>query len=77
MLYSKYAAAQPLDAFLGQFGSETDRSRWRAVHDQVCLTDAQRKLLSKFRRDSHVLVLAKLCRFRCLPNLALLFGEDK
>jgi thiol-disulfide isomerase/thioredoxin len=57
-LYSKFHAALPLADFLEKYGSESDRKRWQNVHDQVAITDDQRKLLGKFRRESHVLVLA-------------------
>ena len=57
-LYPKFAEAQPLSDFLAKFGSVSDQGRWQAVHDQVKLTDTQRQLLAKFRRETHVLVLA-------------------
>ncbi len=57
-LYSKFAAAQSMDDFLKQYCSTPDRGRWRVVHEQVMLTDNQRQLLAKFRRETHVLVLA-------------------
>jgi thiol-disulfide isomerase/thioredoxin len=57
-LYPKFAEAQTLGNFLAKFGSASDQSRWAAVHDEVKLTDPQRQLLAKFRRETHVLVLA-------------------
>lgn len=44
--------------FLRQYGSDSDRRRWQNVHDQVTLTESQRQLLTRFRRETHVLVLA-------------------
>jgi hypothetical protein len=57
-LYSQFANALPLADFLKTFGSEHDRQRWKDVHEQISLTDEQRSLLAKFRRETHVLVLA-------------------
>jgi thiol-disulfide isomerase/thioredoxin len=57
-LYPKFDAALPLNQFLDRHGSAGDRNRWQAVLNQATLTDAQRSLLAKFRRETHVLVLA-------------------
>lgn len=57
-LYAKYCVGQPLADFLQAFGSAADQSRWKAVHDQVRLTETHRQLLARFRRETHVLVLA-------------------
>ncbi|MBX7105860.1 MAG: thioredoxin family protein [Gemmataceae bacterium] len=57
-LYPKFADALALPEFLKQYGSDTDRSRWSKVHDEVHLSDEQRALLGKFTRETHVLVLA-------------------
>lgn len=45
-------------AFLEQHGTDEQKRRWAAVHEQVRLTDAQRQLLAGFVRDMHVFVLA-------------------
>src|SRR4051794_32407022 len=57
-LYPKFAAGLPLGDFLEKHGSAGDRQRWKAVGDKVALTTAQKDLLAKFRRETHVLVLA-------------------
>lgn len=44
--------------FLDQFGSESDRQRWQMVYDQIELTDDQKQLLTSFRREMKVLVMA-------------------
>ena len=45
-------------AFLAKYGTDEQRRRWEAVHEQVVLTDAQRELLAGFTRDMKVLCLA-------------------
>jgi thiol-disulfide isomerase/thioredoxin len=57
-LYEKFAAGLGLDDFLARHGSESDRARWARVRDEVALTDEQKALLGRFRRETHVLVLA-------------------
>jgi thiol-disulfide isomerase/thioredoxin len=57
-LYAKFAEALPLADFLARHGTIGDRPRWQAVAEAVSLTDAQTRLLQKFRRETHVLVLA-------------------
>jgi len=57
-LYPKFSGAHRLADFLAKYGSDTDRQRWNSVHDRVALTDEQKALLVKFRREVHVLVLA-------------------
>lgn len=57
-LYPKFAEALPLDDFLARHGTAADRTRWHAVMEKVALTAAQRELLGKFHRETHVLVLA-------------------
>ena len=57
-LFSQFADALPLPAFLAKHGSITDRSRWENALAATQLTDPQRELLAKFKRETHVLVLA-------------------
>ena len=45
-------------SFLDAHGSAAHRERWKAVHEQVVLTDAQKRLLSGFSRQMNVLCLA-------------------
>lgn len=57
-LYSKFSPALPLTDFLGKYGTVSDHSRWKSVHNQVVLNSDQLSLLAKFRRELHVMVLA-------------------
>jgi thiol-disulfide isomerase/thioredoxin len=57
-LYSKFAAALPLPEFLARYGSASDKSRWQNALAATQLTDAQKEMLGKFRRETNVLVLA-------------------
>jgi len=57
-LYSFFGQALPLADFLSKFGTVSDRDRWKGVADRVALTEGQKALLKKFRRETHVLVLA-------------------
>lgn len=44
--------------FLAKYGNDEQRRRWEAIHAQVRLSDAQRQLLSGFKRRMPVIVLA-------------------
>ncbi len=57
-LFAKFADALPLPAFLARYGLDTDRSRWENALAATGLTDSQRELLAKFKREMNVLVLA-------------------
>lgn len=57
-LYAHFAKALQLPDFLAKYGSDGDRTRWKSVHDQVILTNDQRAILAKFRREQLVMVLA-------------------
>ena len=46
------------DAFLAKFGTDEHKRRWKAVYDQVTLSDQQVALLRSFRREMKVLVVA-------------------
>ena len=55
---AKFEEGLPYDAFLEQFGTPDQQSRWAAVLDQVQLSDAQSELLGGFVREMKVFVLA-------------------
>src|SRR5262245_41439529 len=57
-LFDKFQQARPYAEFLTHYGTPTSAPRWKQTYDQVALTPAQRELLAKFRRTTHVLVLA-------------------
>jgi thiol-disulfide isomerase/thioredoxin len=44
--------------FLARYANDGQKQRWRQVHEQVALTQAQRDLLASFTRDMNVLCLA-------------------
>ena len=55
---AKFDEGLTYDAFLEQFGTPDQQSRWTAVLDQVQLSDAQTELLGGFVREMKVFVLA-------------------
>ncbi len=57
-LYEHFQAALPYAEFMARHGNATYDARWRRTFEQVQLTPAQRELLSRFRREMPVLVLA-------------------
>lgn len=57
-LYEKYQLGLPYHDFLQKHGTDQHRDRWKALHAQVALTDAQRTLLQSFKRTMPVLCLA-------------------
>src|SRR4051794_2515638 len=44
--------------FLEKHGTDEQRRRWGAVHEQIKLTAAQRELLGSFRREMPIICLA-------------------
>lgn len=57
-LYAKFGLGLPLEEFLAKYGTDAHKARWNATWEHTILTDEQRQLLSRFRREMHVLVLA-------------------
>ncbi len=57
-LFDKFRAGLPYADFIARYANDVQKQRWRQVHEQVALTDAQRELLGSFRRTTHVLCLA-------------------
>jgi len=57
-LFEKYQQGLRYDEFLKRFGTEVHEKRWRDLHAQVTLTEAQRNILGSFRRQMPVLCLA-------------------
>jgi hypothetical protein len=55
---AKFAEGLSYRDFLAAHGTPEQRGRWDAVHGRVQLTDAQRELLSGFKRQMKVLCLA-------------------
>src|SRR5262245_37669786 len=57
-LFDRFTQGLPYADFLARYGSDAHKQRWKAVHEQVKLTPAQRELLGSFRRPMNVLCLA-------------------
>ena len=57
-LHAKFDIALPLNEFLALYASPTDKKRWDSAANATVLSDAQKLLLCKFTRETHVLVLA-------------------
>lgn len=57
-LFEKWSVGLPYERFLAQYGSDSDRSRWQHVLDQIALKPPQASLLASFKRRMPVLCLA-------------------
>src|SRR5262245_51761115 len=57
-LFPKFADALPYTGFLARYGTPAYEARWRDTCEKIQLTPAQRDLLSQFKRETNVLVLA-------------------
>jgi thiol-disulfide isomerase/thioredoxin len=57
-LFDQFQTALPYHDFLTRYGSEEHQRRWRDFHAEVKLTPAQQELLSSFKREMNVLVMA-------------------
>ena len=57
-LYEKYKLGLTYADFLKRHGTEVHQGRWKQVHEQVALTDAQKTLLKSFKRTMPALCLA-------------------
>jgi hypothetical protein len=57
-LFEKFQQGLRYDEFLNRYGSDVHQKRWRELHAQVMLTEAQRTLLAAFRRSMPALCLA-------------------
>jgi thiol-disulfide isomerase/thioredoxin len=70
--YAYFEKALPYDAFLTQYGSAADRSRWDRVRAQIVLSDEQTKLLQSFKRQQNVLFLAGAWCGDCVSQCPIL-----
>jgi hypothetical protein len=57
-LFDKFPQGLSYDDFLARYANDGQKQRWRQVHEQVALTEAQRQLLGSFQRTMPVLCLA-------------------
>ncbi len=57
-LFDFFAEALPLSEFLSQYGTPAHRERWQRTRSLVTLTEAQKQLLTSFRRETNLLMLA-------------------
>jgi thiol-disulfide isomerase/thioredoxin len=58
ILFDKFSLGLSYGDFLNRYANDNQKQRWRQVHGQVVLTDAQRRLLGSFKRAMNVLCLA-------------------
>jgi thiol-disulfide isomerase/thioredoxin len=58
MMFSHFASALPLPAFLAKYASGTDHNRWEKALAATQLSDPQMQLLTTFKRETNALVLA-------------------
>jgi hypothetical protein len=57
-LFEKFQLGLSYQDFLARYATEEQMKRWWQVHEQIKLTEAQRQLLSSFKREMNVLCLA-------------------
>jgi hypothetical protein len=57
-LYEKYKLGLTYADFLKRYGGDGHQARWKQVHEQVALSDAQKTLLKSFKRTMPALCLA-------------------
>jgi thiol-disulfide isomerase/thioredoxin len=71
-LKSKFESGFSYDVFLEKYGSDTDRIKWKSVHDLVSLSDDQQSLITGFQRQMNVLVMAGAWCGDCVSQLPIL-----
>ena len=69
---TKFEAGVSYQDFLEKYGSVGDQKKWQLVHDLVALTDEQTQLLSGFKRELNVLVMAGAWCGDCVSQLPIL-----
>jgi len=57
-LHEKYKLGLRYQDFLNKYGTDAHKTRWKQLHEQVTLTDAQKTLLRSFKRAMPTLCLA-------------------
>ncbi|MEI7685408.1 MAG: thioredoxin family protein [Planctomycetota bacterium] len=57
-LFDKFQQGLTYNDFLGRYGSDVHKERWKAFHATVKLTPAQTELLGSFTREMNVLCMA-------------------
>ncbi|HTN74252.1 MAG TPA: thioredoxin family protein [Pirellulaceae bacterium] len=67
-----FATALPYADFLAKYGSDEHRRRWADFHGRVQLTPAQREIISGFKRELNVLVLAGAWCGDCVQQCPIL-----
>lgn len=70
-LGAKFEAGLSWDDYLAS-GKPAQQESWKAVYDQVVLSDAQRKLLANFKREMHVICLSGIWCGDCVQQGPLL-----
>lgn len=56
--FDRFSAGLPVNEFTARYGTPPQQVRWKQAWEAISLTDAQRNLLSSFKREMNVLVLA-------------------
>lgn len=56
--FAKFGLGHSYADFLARYANDVQKERWRKVHEQIALSDAQQALLGSFTRDMPVLCLA-------------------
>ena len=77
---AKFADGLPYAGFLEKYATPDQKQRWKAVYDQVRLTDAQIQLLRGFVREMKVLVTAGAWCGDCVepvPDLRPVRRDDR
>lgn len=74
---SKFESGFSYHQFLEEYGSDTDKMKWKSVHELVNLSDDQRNLLSGFGRQMNVLVMAGAWCGDCVSQLPILDHFEK
>ena len=69
-LEQKFSAALDYAAYL-QTGNDSQRQRWKQVHDAAVLTDAQKTLLGGFVREMNLLIVSGIWCGDCVQQCPL------
>lgn len=69
---AKFESAVSYDEFLEQYGTETQRGRWRAMFDRIQLTDFQQSVVTDFTREIRILCMAGVWCGDCVEQCPIL-----
>jgi thiol-disulfide isomerase/thioredoxin len=57
-LFERFPKGLPVNDFIARYGTPPQQTRWKQTFEAVELTEAQKALLTSFKREMNVLVLA-------------------